>query len=267
MSPIAVTPKKLVMATSPSEPTNPIPPLRCLVVDDDPLSVQIVLNCIANTPFLQAIGSCTSAVEAAEILRTQSQPIDVLFLDVEMPMMSGIDLLRTQLELPQVVLITSSDHYAVQAFEFAVADYLLKPLSYPRFLQAAQKVLELITAERNAETETNDLVATPAPNPDFTFVKIDTKLVRVDFREVQYVEALGDYVHIVTSQSKLIVYSTMRAIEEKFPPTQFLRVHRSFIANINCIQALEDNSLLIRDKHIPVGQTYLRNVLQRLNRL
>ncbi|RZK24694.1 MAG: response regulator transcription factor [Hymenobacter sp.] len=258
---------KIIMSTSTSESATALLPLRCLVVDDDPLSVQIVLNCIASTPFLQAIGSCTSAVEAAEVLRTLSQPLDVLFLDVEMPMMSGIDLLRMQIELPQVVLITSSDHYAVQAFEFAVADYLLKPLSYPRFLQAAQKVLELVTAERAAETEASDLVAAPATEPDFTFVKMDTKLVRVDFREVQYVEALGDYVHIVTSQSKLIVYSTMRAIEEKFPPTQFLRVHRSFIANINCIQALEDNSLLIRDKHIPVGQTYLRNLLQRLNRL
>ncbi len=241
-------------------------PLRCLVVDDDPLSVQIVLNCIANTPFLQAIGSCTSAVEAAEVLRTQTQPLDVLFLDVEMPLMSGLDLLRMQIELPQVVLITSSENYAVQAFEFAVADYLLKPLSYPRFLQAAQKVLELVVAERSAEADPSGTVPV-VTEPNFTFVKLDTKLVRVDFREVQYVEALGDYVHIVTSQSKLIVYSTMRAIEEKFPPTQFVRVHRSFIANINHVQALEDNSLVVRDKHIPIGQTYLRNVLRRLNRL
>jgi len=254
------------MTISPSESAAASLPLRCLVVDDDPLSVQIVLNCIANTPFLQAVGSCTSAVAAAEMLRTQTQPIDVLFLDVEMPMMSGIDLLRMQIELPQVVLITSSDNYAVQAFEFAVADYLLKPLSYPRFLQAAQKVLEIINTERATEAETVGLT-TPTTELDFTFVKVDTKLVRVDFKEVQYVEALGDYVHIVTSHSKLIVYSTMRAIEEKFPPSQFVRVHRSFIANINCIQALEDNSLLIKDKHIPVGQTYLRTVLQRLNRL
>jgi two-component system LytT family response regulator len=247
--------------------TSAIPPLRCLVVDDDPLSVQIVLNCIANTPFLQSVGSCTSGIEAAEALRTQPQPLDVLFLDIEMPMMSGLDLLRLQAELPQVVLITSSEHYAVQAFEFAVADYLLKPLSYPRFLQAAQKVLENIAAERAAEADLIGSAPVSAAEPDFTFVKMDTKLVRVDFKEVQYVEALGDYVHIVTSHSKLIVYSTMRAIEEKFPPSQFLRVHRSFIANINCIQALEDNSLIIKDKHIPVGQTYLRNVLQRLNRL
>lgn len=251
--------------TLPDLPT-PLSPLRCLVVDDDPLSVQIVLNCIANTPFLQAVGSCTSGIEAAETLRTQAQPIDVLFLDIEMPLMSGLDLLRLQAELPQVVLITSSEQYAVQAFEFAVADYLLKPLSYSRFLQAAHKVLENITAERAAEADTLD-TSTSVAEPDFTFVKVDTKLVRVDFREVQYVEALGDYVHIVTSQSKLIVYSTMRAIEGKFPPSQFLRVHRSFIVNINCIQSLEDNSLLIRDKYIPVGQTYLRNVLQRLNRL
>ncbi|TVT40515.1 response regulator transcription factor [Hymenobacter setariae] len=255
------------MPTTLPEPAPILPPLRCLVVDDDPLSVQIVLNCIANTPFLQAVGSCSSGMEAAEVLRTQAEPIDVLFLDIEMPLMSGLDLLRLQAELPQVVLITSSDHYAVQAFEFAVADYLLKPLSYPRFLQAAQKVLENITAERTAEPDTLSPTPTSTTEPDFTFVKMDTKLVRVDFREVQYVEALGDYVHIVTTQSKLIVYSTMRAIEEKFPPSQFLRVHRSFIANINCIQALEDNSLLVRDKYIPVGQTYLRNVLQRLNRL
>jgi two-component system LytT family response regulator len=257
----------LVMpATLPDLPTTTLP-LRCLVVDDDPLSVQIVLNCIANTPFLQAAGSCTSGIEAAEVLRNQTQPIDVLFLDIEMPMMSGLDLLRLQAELPQVVLITSSEHYAVQAFEFAVADYLLKPLSYPRFLQAAQKVLENITTEQAAEADTSSPTLPSTIEPDFTFVKMDTKLVRVDFKEVQYVEALGDYVHIVTNHSKLIVYSTMRAIEEKFPPSHFLRVHRSFIANINCIQALEDNSLLIRDKHIPVGQTYLRNVLQRLNRL
>lgn len=254
------------MNISSSELATAASPLRCLVVDDDPLSVKIVLNCIANTPFLEAVGSCLSAVEAAEMLRTQTQPIDVLFLDVEMPMMSGIDLLRMQIELPQVVLITSSDNYAVQAFEFAVADYLLKPLSYPRFLQAAQKVLELISAERAAEHDAAQLTLA-ATEPDFTFVKVDTKLVRVDFKDVQYVEALGDYVHIVTSHSKLIVYSTMRAIEEKFPPTQFVRVHRSFIVNISCIQALEDNSLLIKDKYIPVGQTYLRTVLQRLNRL
>lgn len=239
-------------------------PLRCLVIDDDPLSVQIVSNCIANTPFLEASGACTSAIEAAEILRTQA--FDVLFLDVEMPLMSGLDLLRALPDPPQVVLITSSQSYAVQAFEFAVADYLLKPLSYPRFLQAANKVLEAINNQRTSEI-TDELTPPPGSNPEFTFVKVDNKLVRVDFADVFYVEALGDYVHLVTSRSKLIVYSTMRAIEEKFPAQRFVRVHRSFIINIDYVQSLEDNSLLIKDKYIPVGQTYMRGLLLRLNKL
>jgi two-component system LytT family response regulator len=239
-------------------------PLRCLIVDDDPLSVQVVSNCISNTPFLEASAACTSAIDAAEVLR--SQAFDVLFLDVEMPLMSGLDLLRALPDPPQVVLITGSQSYAIQAFEFAVADYLLKPLSYPRFLQAANKVLETITAQRT--TEAADVLTMPAgSNPEFTFVKVDNKLVRVDFTDVFYVEALGDYVHLVTSRSKLIVYSTMRAIEEKFPSQRFVRVHRSFIINIDYVQTLEDNSLLIKDKYIPVGQTYMRGLLQRLNKL
>ncbi|MBF9222945.1 LytR/AlgR family response regulator transcription factor [Hymenobacter ruricola] len=235
--------------------------LRCLVVDDDPLSVQVVLNCITNTPFLTAVGSFTNPVEAAESLRTQ--PVDLLFLDVEMPLMSGIELLGTLQHPPLVVLITSSKDYAVQAFEHAVVDYLVKPVSYARFLQAAQKALEM--AERQPAAEA-DAIQASGPNAEFTFVKVDSKLVRVTFEEVRYVEALGDYVHIITGSSKLIVYSTMKAVEEKFPSRRFVRVHRSFIVNVNHIQALEDNSLVVENKHIPVGQTYLREVMQRLNK-
>jgi two-component system LytT family response regulator len=238
-------------------------PLRCLVVDDDPMSVQIVRTCIGNTPFLVNAAACDSAIEAAEMLRTQE--FDVLFLDVEMPLMSGLDLLRSLPDPPQVVLISSSRSYAVQAFEFAVADYLLKPLSYPRFLQAAQKVLETLTTQRTAPSEID--LPLPTSSTDFTFVKVDSKLVRVDFADVFYVEALGDYVHLVTSRGKLIVYSTMRAIEEKFPPHCFVRVHRSFIINIDYVQALEDNSLVLKEKYIPIGQTYMRGLLQRLNKL
>ena len=233
-------------------------PLRCLVVDDDPLSVQVVLNCINNTPFLVSAGSHTNPIEAAETLRTQ--PVDVLFLDVEMPLMSGLDLLRTLQHPPLVVLITSSKDYAVQAFEHAVVDYLVKPVSYARFLQAAQKVLDAVPAAAESSG------IQPTDDPNFTFVKIDNKLVRVAYDEVRYVEALGDYVHIVTGTSKLIVYSTMKAVEEKFPASRFVRVHRSFIVNINRIQALEDNSLIVETKHIPVGHTYLREVMLRLNK-
>lgn len=238
--------------------------LRCLVVDDDPLSVQVVLNCIANTPFLTSAGSFTNPVEAAESLRTD--PVDLLFLDVEMPLLSGIELLRTLYQPPLVVLITSSVNYAVEAFEQAVVDYLVKPVSYPRFLQAAQKAADTVERRAAAAAPDPDAIAAPAPDADYTFVKVDNKLVRVNFDDVRYVEALGDYVHVVTGQSKLIVYSTMKAVEEKFPANRFVRVHRSFIVNFNRIQALEDNAVVVESKHIPVGQTYLRDVMQRLNK-
>jgi two-component system LytT family response regulator len=239
-------------------PTTSTSSLRCLVVDDDPLSIQVVSNCIANTAFLQAAGSCDSAVKAAEVLRHQS--VDLLFLDVEMPLMSGIDLLKTLHNPPMVVLITSSKEYAVEAFEYDVVDYLIKPVSYARFLKAAQKALEIQNQRPEVEQPTY------AAEVDYTFVKVDTKLVKVPFQDVRYVEALGDYVHIVLAQHKLIVYSTMKAVEEKFPSSLFVRVHRSFIVNIRSVHSIEDNMIVIDNKHIPIGQTYLRDVLQRLNK-
>lgn len=235
-------------------------PLRCLVVDDDPLAIQIVENCISNTPFLQHVASCESAIAAAEILR--QQPIDLLFLDVEMPLMSGLDLLRTLQNPPLVVLITSNKGYAVEAFEYDVLDYVVKPISYARFLKAAQKALDAVEARANPANDTIEV----SPNAEFTFVKVDSRLVKVLFDDVRYVEALGDYVHIVTGQSKLIVYSTMRAVEEKFPAALFVRVHRSFIVNLKRVQTIEDNTIILDNKHIPIGQTYLREVFQRLNK-
>ncbi|WP_426493059.1 LytR/AlgR family response regulator transcription factor [Hymenobacter sp. 102] len=235
-------------------------PLRCLVVDDDPLAIQIVENCISNTPFLHHVASCENALAAAEMLRQQS--IDLLFLDVEMPLMSGLDLLRTLQNPPLVVLITSKKGYAVEAFEHDVLDYVVKPISYARFLKAAQKALETVELSRTPDATA---IETP-PNAEFTFVKVDSRLVKVLFEDVRYVEALGDYVHIVTGQSKLIVYSTMRAVEEKFPAALFARVHRSFIVNLKRVQTIEDNTVILDNKHIPIGQTYLREVFQRLNK-
>ena len=231
-------------------------PLRCLIVDDDPLAVQVVQNCVANTPFLETAGACSSAVEAAEFLRVTS--VDVLFLDVEMPLMSGIDLLSTLQNPPAVVLITSNPKYAVQAFDHQVVDYLVKPISYARFLTAARHALAAVEARPGTEQ--------PVADANSTFIKVDNKLVRVRFDEVLYVEALGDYVHIVMEGQKLIVHSTMRAVEEKFPMQIFGRVHRSFIVNMRHVQAIDDNAVVIGKKHISIGQTYLRDVLQRLNK-
>ena len=221
------------------------------------MAVQVVRSCVLNTAFLAVAGVCESAVEAAEFLRTT--PVDVLFLDVEMPLMSGMELLSTLQEPPAVVLVTSNPGYAVEAFSHQVVDYLVKPINYARFLMAARHALAAVEARQNG--------LGPAADADSTFVKVDSKLVRVQFADVLYVEALGDYIHIVTaSGKKMVVYSTLHGAEQKFPAQQFVRVHRSFLANVQHIQAIENNAVVIGKKHISIGQTYLRDVLQRLNR-
>lgn len=237
------------------------PAIRCLIVDDDPLSIQIVRNCVENTPFLTLAGTCSSAVEAAEVLRAEA--VQLLLLDVEMPLMSGLELLRTLHRRPQVILITSNPTYAVEAFEQDVVDYLVKPITYARFLKAAQKAREAVDKQL---LDNGDHEATPAPDADFTFMKVDNKLVKIPFGEVLYIEALGDYIHVVTDARKHIIYSTMKSVESRFPESRFVRVHRSFIVNLARITSIEDGTILVGGKQVPIGQTYLKDVLSRINR-
>lgn len=242
-----------------------VPPvsLRCLVVDDDPLAVQLVEKCIQNTPFLELVGSCSNAIDAGELLRNKQ--IDLLLLDVEMPLMSGLELLRTLHERPMVILITSNPNYAVQAFEEDVVDYLVKPITYGRFMKAVQRAREVWEINQNS-----DGIHTPLggiPDVDFTFIKVESRLVKIPFTELLYVEALGDYVHVVTDTRKHIVYTTMKTIASRFPETVFLRVHRSFIVNVSRITVIADNAIHIGDRVIPIGQTFMRDVLRRINQL
>ena len=239
------------------------PILRCLIVDDDPLAIQLVQNCVANTPFLELAGTCADAIAAGEFLRTH--PVDLLLLDVEMPLMSGLELLRLLPTRPMVILITSNPHYAVEAFEEAVVDYMVKPISYGRFMKAVQRAREVWEVAQTAVDTASPLPAPPPADADFTFIKVDSRLVKIPFADVLYVEALGDYVHLVTAFKKHIVYATMKAVAARFPEALFLRVHRSFIVNVARITAIEDNGVLIGDRSIPIGQTYLKDVLRRIN--
>lgn len=228
--------------------------LRCLIIDDDVFFTRIIEKYVQNTDFLEVAGIANGSLEAAGILR--EQPIDLLFLDMQMPEMSGLDLLSTVNSKDLQVIVTSaSREYAVEAFEQNVVDYLVKPVKYPRFLIAVQKALDR---------------ARPRPvsgqAADYTFIKVEQKLVKVPFADIQYIEALGDYVHIVSSTKKTIAYATMKAVASRFPAHKFIRVHRSFIVNLDAIAAVEDNNVVIGDKFIPIGATYTKSVLQVLNR-
>jgi two-component system, LytTR family, response regulator len=242
--------------------------LRCLVVDDDPLAIQVVQNCISNTPFLSFVGSCENAVLAAQAL--SSNTIDILYLDVEMPLMSGLDLLRSLLHRPQVVLITSNPTYALEAFEYDVVDFLVKPVTYARFLKASQKAREMWEAFQlglaSSDSDDDEMEGIPAPGADFTFLKVENRLIKIHFVDVLYIEALGDYIHVVTDTRKHIVYASLKAVVSRFPEHRFLRIHRSFFVNIGRIDAIEDNNIIIGDRILPIGQTFLKDVFQRINR-
>jgi len=226
--------------------------IKTLIIDDDPFSAKVLEKFVGNTEFLELAGICNSSLEAAKFLR--AQPVDLLLLDVEMPEMSGLDLLSTLNREAMVIMVSASRDYAVEAFEQSVIDYLVKPVAYPRFLIAAQKARDKV--KLNSQSTSTD----------FTFVKVEQKLVKIPFADIIYIEALGDYVHIVANNKKTIVYATMKSIESKFPSNKFIRVHRSFIVNLDKIGAIEDNNILIGDKYIPIGATYMKSVLQLLNR-
>ena len=226
---------------------------KCLIIDDDLFSANILQKFIADSDFLELTGMAHGGIEAAKMLRENA--VDLLFLDMEMPDMSGLDLLKTiQNKELSVVVTSASREYAVEAFEQNVIDYLVKPFSYSRFLIAAQKAFDKVNQKQASISS------------DFTFVKVEQKLIKIYFADVQYIEALGDYVHIITNNKKTIVYTTMKAIASRFPANKFIRVHRSFIVNLDAITAVEDNNVAIGDKFIPIGATYAKGVLQLLSK-
>ncbi len=228
--------------------------MQCLVVDDDELSRFAIQHFVEKTPGLYMAGSCSQASEALAIIRKEN--IDVIFLDVEMPEMSGIDFLRTFDDLPQVVLVTANREHGAEAFEFNVTDFLVKPVEYARFLKSIEKVKQV----------SESLQIEPGAQQDI-FIKKDSRLVRIGLADISHVEALADYVNIYTTAGRFTILSTMKSLEGKLPEKDFVRVHRSFIIRIDKIREIEDNAVSIGEFVIPISRSYKENLLKRLNTL
>lgn len=228
--------------------------MRCLIVDDDEISRELIAEHIGNTDGLELVKSCKSGIEACNFLSKNN--VDVIFLDVEMPKMSGLDLLKSLDHKPNVILITGKEKYAVEAFEQEVADYLVKPVQYPRFLKAINKLKGKQKPSVIESFQTDSL-----------FIKVDSELVNLSNKEILWIEALGDYVNIITSVKKYVVLSTMKNIEEKLPPKDFIRVHRSYFVRIDKIKKLSEDIILVENKLIPVSKSYKKDLLDRLNLL
>ncbi len=222
--------------------------IRCLIVDDEPLSQEVLEAYVNDTPQLVLAGKCSNAMEAAAAL--MKEEIDLLFLDINMPRLSGVSFVKSLAKPPHVVFVTAYPEFAVEGFEVEAVDYLLKPCSFERFLKAVNKV-----TAKMAET---------AKEATFLLVKADKKLHKIDFRNIRYFRAIGDYVKVYTADKVLITSETLKNIEDQLPSSQFIRIHKSFIVSLEAIRYMEGNQLRIGEEMLPVGLTYIEKLIERL---
>ena len=237
------------------------PPLTCVIIDDNEMNRLTLEHLVELTDSLTLVASLADGTRALTFLRSHP-PVDLLLLDIEMPHLSGLDLVRVlPRPAPQVVLVTSHRGFAVEAFALHVADYLVKPVEYGRFQQAIGRV----AAQRPPAP------AGPgpeqAPGDHHLFVKVNNKLVRLDFDDVLYIEALSTYSVLVTPTQKHIVYATLKALAERLPFAHFRRVHRSYIVNTQRIEAVEDHQLRLGPYAVPVGKSYQEEFYRSLHNL
>ncbi|WP_347159126.1 LytR/AlgR family response regulator transcription factor [Pontibacter chitinilyticus] len=227
--------------------------IRCIAVDDEPLALDIIESYVSKLPYLQLVKTCSSATEAMQVL--QEGPIDLMFLDIEMPELTGIQFLNILKHQPLIIFTTAYPDYALEGFNQDAVDYLLKPIPFDRFLKAVNKAQERM--QRNGKTTDAAPVATlTAPEHDFMFVKADYKTVRIDFKDILWIEGLKDYIIIQTKDQKIITLLSMNKMMEKLPDTKFLRVHRSFIVSLQKIDSIEKSRIRIGSKEIPIGEVY-----------
>lgn len=227
--------------------------LNCIVADDEPIARQIIESYIAEISYLSLEASCTNAFEVIEVLQQQS--VDILFLDINMPKLSGLSLLKTILQKPHVIITTAYPEYAVEGFELSVTDYLLKPFSLERFLQAVLKVKD----------KTKSIVQLPKEEVSSKsfFVKSDKKLVKLELDEINHIEAYGNYIKIFTKVMVLTPHTLTEFLEKL--PNNFLRIHKSFVINFDKLKLIDGNQIILEnDTKLPIGKSYRKAVLDRV---
>jgi DNA-binding LytR/AlgR family response regulator len=229
--------------------------LNCLIIDDEPIARKLLQEYIEETDFLKLVGTAENPVKATGLLNDLQ--VDLIFLDVNMPKMNGFQFLRSANNLPMVIMTTAYGQYALDGFEMAVVDYLVKPFSLDRFIKASQKALKLKTLEDKQQPIDKN-------TDEYFFVKCDNKIERVNYTDLVYVEAMANYVTLYTTQKKLVVYLTIKGIQEKLPPDKFLQVHKSYIVNIDKINNIEGNMLDVGLAKITVGQSFYEDAMKRI---
>lgn len=240
--------------------------MNTLIIDDEPLALDVLETHIAKIPELNLVGRCANALEANEMLRKHH--IDLIFLDIQMPQMSGMDLIKALQNPPLVIFTTAYSNYAVEGYELNAIDYLLKPISLDRFMKAVNKALEQFELRHREDASAE--AAHGMEGSDFFFVKADKKLVKIKYDEILYIEGLKDYVIIRLEVGRVVTLQTMKSLEDKLPLTKFKRIHRSYIVSIDKIHAVDGTSVDVYEKgaikQLPIGKNYKDEILEIVNR-
>lgn len=224
--------------------------LRCIAVDDEPLALELLEDNISRVPFLQLAAKCNNAMEAIKVL--QGQAVDLIFLDIQMPGLTGLQLIQSLSERPMIILITAYEKFALEGFNLDVVDYLVKPVSFDRFVKACNKAWELHLLKTKSKGTTSD------KTPEYIFVNVDYSLLKVVVTDIMWIEGLKDYIkiHLKSSSKPIITRMTMKAIEELLPANKFIRIHKSYIVGITFITSLRKSSVIVGTEELPVSDTY-----------
>ncbi len=234
--------------------------IRTIAIDDEPLALQLVSGYISKTPFLELVKTFDNPMDAMDFL--DEVPVDLIFLDIQMPDLTGVEFTRVLEHRPKIIFTTAYEKYALEGFKLEVTDYLLKPFSYEEFLKAARKAERLIKLEKNEQKET--IVA----NNEFLFLKSEYKIRRINFNDIKYIEGLKDYVKVFLQNEPkpILSINSLKSLEAKLPESKFMRVHRSFIVNLEKIDTIERSRIVFGKVYIPVSDQYKEKFQQFLNK-
>ncbi|RIJ46434.1 DNA-binding response regulator [Maribellus luteus] len=231
--------------------------IKCLVVDDEPVAREILENHLAKLESFELVGSCKSAIGAFQII--SSQPVDLIFLDINMPEMSGLSLARSINSNVKVIFTTAYREYAVDGFDLQAVDYLLKPISFERFLKGVQKYMQ-----ENVPVKSSDAIAPETEDTEFFFVRSERKMVRINFSDIRFIESIADYIKIHLQERNVLTRETISNIESKLPQNDFLRIHRSYIVGIKNIESFTTEYIEIGKRQLPISRSYREQVLRKL---
>jgi DNA-binding LytR/AlgR family response regulator len=232
--------------------------IRCVIIDDEPLACEVLQSYVERIDSMELVATCNNAIDAFDVLKKEE--VDLLFLDIQMPKLTGIEFMKVINPAPKVIFTTAYREYAVESYELNVVDYLLKPIAFDRFLMAINKVVE------NEHTVQEEKISDVQEDKPYLFLKSDRKMVKIFLEDIAYVESLKDYVRIkISDGSEVVSLQKISYLEQKLPEDCFLRIHRSFIVPIKKIDAFSSTNVEIAGKDIPIGRNYKSDVMKRLN--